>query len=83
MTEAHILSATENKNRLVRFQVLMAASTKMIVFRDVAPCKLVEAHRRFRHAYYLHYQGNYWGKTKKVLHLTVYLQLRWILEKIL
>jgi hypothetical protein len=34
----------------VRFQVLTAASMKMTVFLDVAPCRLVEVCRRFRGA---------------------------------
>jgi hypothetical protein len=33
---------------IVRFQVLTAASTKVTVFWDVAPCSLVENDRRFR-----------------------------------
>jgi hypothetical protein len=33
---------------LVRFHVLKAASMKMTVFWDVAPCSLVEVYRRFR-----------------------------------
>jgi hypothetical protein len=41
----------------LRFQVLMAASMKMTVFWDVAPCTLVEVYRRFRSAYCLHNQG--------------------------
>jgi hypothetical protein len=36
----------------VRFQVLSAASVKMIAFPDKALCSLVEVHRRFRGAYY-------------------------------
>jgi hypothetical protein len=42
---------------LVRFQVFTAASMKMTVFWDVAPCSLVEVYRRFTCAYSLHYQG--------------------------
>jgi hypothetical protein len=38
----------------VRFQVLTAARMRMTVFRDVAPCSLVEIDRRFRGAYCLH-----------------------------
>jgi hypothetical protein len=34
----------------VRFEVLTAASMKMIVFWVVAPCSLVEIDRRFRGA---------------------------------
>jgi hypothetical protein len=33
---------------MVRFQDLTAASIKMTVFWDVAPCSLVEIDRRFR-----------------------------------
>jgi hypothetical protein len=40
---------------LVRYQVLTAASMKMTVFWDVAPCSLVEVYRRFRGAYFLHH----------------------------
>jgi hypothetical protein len=39
---------------IVRFQVLTAASMKMTVFWDVAPCSLVEIYRRFRGAYCLY-----------------------------
>jgi hypothetical protein len=39
------------------FLVLTAASMKMAVFWDVAPCSLVEIDRRFRGAYSLCYQG--------------------------
>jgi hypothetical protein len=35
------------------FQVLTEASTKMAVFRVVAPSILVEIYRRFRGAFYL------------------------------
>jgi hypothetical protein len=42
----------------MRFHVLTAASMNMTVFRDVAPCSLVEVYRRFRGAYCLHYQGD-------------------------
>jgi hypothetical protein len=37
----------------VRFQVLTAASMKITIFWDVAPCSLVEVYRRFRGAYCL------------------------------
>jgi hypothetical protein len=37
----------------MRFQVLKAASMKMTVFWDIAPCSLVEIDRRFGDAYYL------------------------------
>jgi hypothetical protein len=36
----------------------MAASMKMTVFWDVAPCCLVEVYRRFRCACCLHHQGD-------------------------
>jgi hypothetical protein len=39
----------------VRFQVLTAASTKVTVFWDVAPCSLVEIDRGFRGVYRLHH----------------------------
>jgi hypothetical protein len=42
----------------VRFQVLSAASMKMAVFYDVAPCSLVDVYRRFRGACFLHYQSD-------------------------
>jgi hypothetical protein len=34
-----------------RLQVLTAPSVKMTAFWDVAPCSLMEVHRRFRGAY--------------------------------
>jgi hypothetical protein len=37
-------------------QVLTATIMKMTAFRDVAPCNLVEADRRFRNAYHLYQQ---------------------------
>jgi hypothetical protein len=42
---------------LGRKQVLTAASTKLTVVSDVAPCSLLEIDRRFRSAYCLHHQG--------------------------
>jgi hypothetical protein len=42
----------------VRNQVLTAASMKITIFWDVAPCSLVEVYRRFRGAFCLHYQGD-------------------------
>jgi hypothetical protein len=50
---------------LVRFQVLTAASVKLTVFWDMAPCSLIEADRRFRSAYCLHHQHRF---TCKRLH---------------
>jgi hypothetical protein len=43
---------------LVRFQVITATSMKIAIFWDVAPCSLVDADRRFRGTYSLHYQGD-------------------------
>jgi hypothetical protein len=37
----------------MRFRVLTAASMKMIVFWNVAPCNLVDIYRRFGGAYCL------------------------------
>jgi hypothetical protein len=42
----------------LRFQVLMAASMKMAVFRVVAPCSLVEVYLGFRGTCYIHHQGD-------------------------
>jgi hypothetical protein len=36
----------------------MAASTKITVFLKIAQYGFVELDRRFRHAYFLHYQGD-------------------------
>jgi hypothetical protein len=41
----------------VRFFILMAVSTKVTAFWDVAQCNLAEIDRRFRGAYCLHHQG--------------------------
>jgi hypothetical protein len=41
----------------VRFQVLTAESMKITAFWDIASCSLVHVDRRFRGAYFLHYQG--------------------------
>jgi hypothetical protein len=41
----------------MRYQVLTAASMKMTVFWDIAPCRLAEIDRHFRGAYCLHHQG--------------------------
>jgi hypothetical protein len=43
----------------VRFQVLTAASSKMIVFWDVATCSLIEIDGRSRDVYCLHNQDSY------------------------
>jgi hypothetical protein len=40
-----------------RSQVLTKASMKMAVFRDAAPCSLVETDGRFASTYSLHHQG--------------------------
>jgi hypothetical protein len=42
----------------VLIQVLTAASMKMTVFWDLAPCSLVEDYRRFRSACCFHHQGD-------------------------
>jgi uncharacterized membrane protein (DUF106 family) len=47
----------------VRFQVLTAASMKMIAFWHIALCSLVVIDRRFRGAYCLHHHGDYGGST--------------------
>jgi hypothetical protein len=47
-----------NKRTFVRFQVLRAASTKMGVFWDVAPCSVVEFYKRFRDACCLDHQDD-------------------------
>jgi hypothetical protein len=44
--------------KYVAFQVLTAASMKMIAFTEIALCSLVEVDRRFRGAYCLHHQGD-------------------------
>jgi hypothetical protein len=44
-----------NTQMNVRFQVLTAASMKMTVFRDVAPCRVEEIDRCFKGAYCLHH----------------------------
>jgi hypothetical protein len=50
-----VLGGRERK--LVRFQVLTAASMMFrVVFWDILPCKII-VDRRFRGAYCLHYQG--------------------------
>jgi hypothetical protein len=41
----------------VGFQVLTAASMKMTIFWNAAPCSLAEVYRRFRGASFLHHQG--------------------------
>jgi hypothetical protein len=48
----------------VRFEVIMAASMKMAVFWVVAPCSLVEVHRRFRSACCLHHHKGDDGGSK-------------------
>jgi hypothetical protein len=42
----------------VRFQFITAASIKMTVFWDVAPCSLVDVYRRFTGDCCLHVQGD-------------------------
>jgi hypothetical protein len=46
---------------ILRFQVLMAASMKMTVFWDVAPCSLIQTDPCFGGAYCLHHCPNYGG----------------------
>jgi hypothetical protein len=46
----------ENEYEFVTFQVLTAASMKMIAFWDIEPCSLVVVDGRFRSAYCLHHQ---------------------------
>jgi hypothetical protein len=43
---------------IVKFKVLTAASMKMIVFRNIAPCSLGDTGRDFRGAYCLHHYIN-------------------------
>jgi hypothetical protein len=50
-------SRRQNIDRLVRFQVLTAASVKITVIWDFVSCSLVEVDRRFRGAYCLHHHG--------------------------
>jgi hypothetical protein len=45
--------------------VLTAASMKMTVLWDMAPCTVVEVDRGFRGAYCLHHQGEDGGRFKK------------------
>jgi hypothetical protein len=52
----------------VRFQVLMAANTKMTVCWDLAPCSLVAVYRRFGGAYCSHYQDG--EKAARLTHRT-------------
>jgi hypothetical protein len=42
----------------VRFEVFTAASMKLTIFWDVAPCILVEVYRRFTGVYCLHHQAD-------------------------
>jgi hypothetical protein len=50
-TTIDIFTTVRTLHLLVRFKVLAAASMKMTVFWDVAPCCLVEVYRRFRGTY--------------------------------
>jgi hypothetical protein len=54
---------------MMRFQVLTAASMRMTVFWDDAPCSLVEIHRRFRDAYCLRHPLKIRGQIKIYLHI--------------
>jgi hypothetical protein len=42
----------------VRFHVLKVARKKIIVFRDIAPRRLIKVDRRFRGIYCLHHQDD-------------------------
>jgi hypothetical protein len=44
--------------KLVRFEVITAASMKIAVFWVVAPCKLVDVYQRFRGTCCLHHQDD-------------------------
>jgi hypothetical protein len=57
-SSSFILQSFRISSVCVRFQVLTAASMKMTVFWDVAPCSLVDVYRRFRGTYCLHHQGD-------------------------
>jgi hypothetical protein len=59
----------EDKKNCVRFQVLTATSVMMTVFKDVAPCSLVEIDRRFRGAYCLSLQDDDDGDSKHLLNV--------------
>jgi hypothetical protein len=50
----YLLNTHEHLPVWLRFQVLTAASMKMTVFWDVAPCSLVEVYGRIRGACWLH-----------------------------
>jgi hypothetical protein len=45
--------------QFVTFQVLTAIIMRMAIFWDVVPCSVKEIDRLFKHAYYLHHQGNH------------------------
>jgi hypothetical protein len=44
---------------IMMMMMMIAASIKMAVFWDVAPCSLVEIDRRFRSSCYIHHQGQH------------------------
>jgi hypothetical protein len=46
------------RGSFVRFQALTEASMNVAVFRDVAPCNLVDVDRCFKGAYCVHHQGD-------------------------
>jgi hypothetical protein len=48
----------QNKNKLVRFHVLMVVNMKMTASWDTTPCNLIEVDWHFRGANCLHHQGN-------------------------
>jgi hypothetical protein len=52
----YVLKAISSSSPEMRFQVLTAASMKMTVVWDVAPCSLVEIYQRFRGSYCRHHQ---------------------------
>jgi hypothetical protein len=58
VTEESIIGVSVAVMTFVRFQVLTAASMKMTLIWNVAPCNLVEVYRRFKGAYCLHHQGD-------------------------
>jgi hypothetical protein len=47
-----------DKRSVLTLQVLTAASLKMTLLWDIAPCSLLEADSHFRGAYNLHHHGD-------------------------
>jgi hypothetical protein len=66
-TVCWMIIVTTHNYKMVRFQVLTAASMKMAIFWDVAPCSLVEVYRRFSGACCLHHQGKHLWNVGKLL----------------